>query len=321
MTASNKKSAEALEAEAAAWAARLDAAPDRVHPGLDEWFAQDPKHVGALLRAQATLAIFDPAPNVESQQVEGKAPAAWKRPAILGGGIAALAASVAAVLLIGSPNEAYETQVGELRSLALSDGSSVSIDAKSRIDIDFGTHTRDVHLRSGKVLFRATHDARRPFRVIVDTIVITDIGTAFQVTDADVDGTVDVLVTEGAVRVDSPAGRVNLIAGQRARFSKAVSDRARPAPVRVALADIERTLAWQDGILELNGETLDSAVAEINRHSRLQLRVGNRALGRESLYGSFRMDDAAGFARAASVSLGTEAHAEADGVVIGSQEK
>ena len=321
MTASSRKSVEALEAEAAAWAARLDSAPDGAHPGLDEWFAQDPKHVGALLRAQATLAIFEPVSTVETPQVESKAAAAWKRPAILGGGIAAVAASVAAILLIGSPNEAYETQIGEVRSLALSDGSSVSIDAKSRIDIDFDGRTRDVHLRSGKVLFRAAHDAQRPFRVIVDNIVITDIGTAFQVTDADADGEVDVLVTEGTVRVDSPAGRVDLIAGQRASFSKTASNRARPVPVRIAISDIERTLAWQNGVLELNGETLDSAVAEINRHSRLQLRVGNRALGRESLYGSFRMDDAAGFARAAAASLGTEAHNEAEDIVIGSQEK
>lgn len=321
MTASSRKSVDALEAEAAAWAARLDAAPDQAHPGLDEWFAQNPRHAGALLRAQAALAVFAPAENGESRPVERGRTATWKRSAILGGGIATLAASIAAVLLIGSPNEAYETRIGEVRSLALSDGSSVSIDAKSRIDIDFDARTRDVHLRSGKVLFRATHDARRPFRVIVGTVVITDIGTAFQVADTDADGTVEVLVTEGAVRVDSPAGRVDLVAGQRARFPKAASDRVRPEPVRIALADIERTLAWQNGVLELNGETLDSAVAEINRHSRLQLRVGNRALGRESLYGSFRMDDAAGFARAAAASLGTEARSEADGIVIGPQEK
>ncbi|WP_213979088.1 FecR domain-containing protein [Sphingomonas sp. dw_22] len=326
MATSGGKSVEKLEAEAAAWAAKLDAAPDQAPPGLDEWFAQDPRHAGALLRAQATLAVFAPpwhesVPDIEKQAEDDGPASAWKRRAIFGGGALALAASLAAVLLIGSPKETYETQIGEVRSLALSDGSSVSIDAKSRIEIDFDAKNRDVHFRSGKVLFRAAHNAQRPFRVMLDGIVITDIGTAFQVTKDDRTQAVEVLVTEGAVRIDAPAGRVDLVAGQRARFPQAASGGLRPELTRVAPADIERTLAWKDGQLELNGETLDSAVAEINRHSRLQLRVGNAALGSESLYGSFRMDDAAGFARAVAAGLGTDVRTEADGIVIGAGKK
>jgi transmembrane sensor len=321
LTTSRRKSVEQLEAEAAAWATKLDAAPDQAHPGLNEWFAADPEHAGALLRAQAALALFHPASHVENQPVRSRTAPAWKRWAIAGGGAAALAASFAAVLLIRSPTEHYETQIGEVRSVALSDGSSVSIDARSRIDIAFDAKSRDVHMQSGKVLFRVAHNAQRPFRVMVDNIVITDIGTIFQVADDDPSGKVEVLVTQGAVRVDSPSGRVELAAGQRARFSKLTADGVRPETARIASTDIERMLAWREGRLELDGETLDSAVADINRHSRLQLRVGSPALGRESLYGSFRMDDAAGFARAAAVSLGTDVRTEPDGIVIASRKK
>jgi transmembrane sensor len=321
LTTSGRKSVEQREAEAAAWATKLDAAPDQPHPGLDEWFSQDPGHAGALLRAQATLALFDRDTQEEELAAEPRKPARWKRWAIGGGAASALAASLAAVLLIGSPGERYETQTGEVRSVALSDGSSISIDAKSRIDVAFDATHRDVHMQSGKVLFRTVHDTSRPFRVIVDNIVITDIGTAFQVADDDPSGHVDVLVTQGAVRVDSPSGRIDLTAGQRARFSKLAAATARPEPVRIAPADMDRLLAWRDGRLELDGETLESAVAEIDRHSRLQLRVGDPKLGRESLYGSFRMDDATGFARAAATSLGVEARAEPGGIVIGPEKK
>jgi transmembrane sensor len=319
LTTGGAKSVEDLEAEAAAWATKLDAAPDQPPPGLDAWCAQDPKHVGALLRAQAALALFDPDSGVDVIPTEPRKPAAWKRWALAGGGTATLAASLAAVLLIHSPNEHYETQIGELRTVALSDGSSVSIDAKSRIEIAYDAKNRDVRILSGKALFHAVHDAQRPFRVIVDDIVITDVGTTFQVADDDATGEVDVLVTQGTVRVTSPAGELSLTTSQRARFSKLATHGLRPAPVRMAPADIDRVLAWRDGRLELDGETLDSAVADINRHSRLQLRVANAALGRESLYGSFRMDDAPGFARAAAVSLGTDAHTDPDGIVIGPQ--
>lgn len=331
MTTGGEKSVEELEAEAAAWAIKLDAAPGQDLTGLNEWCARDPKHAGALLRAQAALALFDPIAPVENSSVivpiedstpeesapeESNAPS-WRRWAVAGGGAAALAASVAALLMIRSPGERYETEIGEVRSVALSDGSSVSIDAKSRIEIAYNATSRDVRILSGKALFHAAHNAQRPFRVIVDTVVITDIGTTFQVADDDPSGNVGVLVTQGAVRVDSPAGRIGLTTGQQAWFSKLATNSPRPKPVRMAPADIDRTLAWRDGRLELDGETLDSAVADINRHSRLQLRVGSAGLGQESLYGSFRMDDAAGFARAAALSLGTEMRTEPDGIVIG----
>lgn len=315
---SGAKSVEALEAEAAAWAARLDAAPDQPHPELETWLAEDSKHAGALLRAQATLAMFDR----PSEEAEAPRPVRrWQRGAIFGGGAAALAASVAAIFLIGTPAESYETQVGEVRSLALGDGSSVAIDAKSRIAVRFGGAQRDIELETGKVLFRAAHDAGRPFRVIADNVVITDIGTAFQVTRDDALRQVEVLVTEGAVRVDAPSGRIELVAGQRARFAQTGTRRLQLQPDRVATAEIERTLAWRNGKLELNGETLDSAIAEYNRHSRVQLSVANPALGRESLYGAFRMDDAAGFARTVALGLGTEVQTGPDGIVIGPKKK
>jgi transmembrane sensor len=317
LTTGGGKSVEQLEAEAAAWATKLDAATDRTLPGLDAWCAQDPKHAGALLRAQAALALFDPVSRAENAPTERNRGWSWKRLALAGGGTTALAASLGAVLLIHAPNEHYETQIGEVRTVALSDGSSVSIDAKSQIEIAYNATSRDVRILSGKALFHAVHNAQRPFRVIVDTVVVTDLGTTFQVDDDDPAGAVDILVTQGRVRVDSPAGQVGLAAGQHARFPKLATNGARPEPVAIAPANVDRMLAWRDGRLELDGETLDSAVADINRHSRLQLHVGSAALGRESLYGSFRMDDAAGFASAAAMSLGTETHAAPDGIVIG----
>jgi transmembrane sensor len=320
LATSGKKQVERLEAKAAAWAAKIDAFPDQAHPELDGWIAEHPKHAGALLRAQAALALFSPTSHADERPPIIAARPFWRRPAILATGGAALAASFAAMVLISPHAETYKTQTGEVRFVALSEGSSVAIDSRSHIEIDFDAASRDVHLESGRVLFRAAHNARRPFRVIVDKVVITDMGTAFQVDDNDRTGNVEVLVTEGAVRVDTPTGTLELQAGERAFFSQKATGAA-PTAARLDQPAVERQLAWREGRLELNGETLDSAVVEINRHSRLQLIVGSEALGRQRLYGSFRTDDAPGFARAAAVSLGVDARAEPDGIVIGFREK
>lgn len=316
MTTSGKRPVEDLEAEAAAWAARLDAAPDRDHPGLDQWFARDPRNAGALLRAQATLALFDPeTPAAHAEPV--RAPSTWKRRALFGGGIVALAASCAAVLLTGTSTQSYVTHIGEFRSVALRDGSSIAIDAQSRVEIDFSKTRRDVRLANGKVLFHAAHNPQRPFRVIVGDIVVTDIGTVFQVTSEDRSRSVDILVTEGMVRVDAPSGPLTLKAGERATFpGRGTGPHPQPQPLRLSQADVERQLSWRDGRLELNGETLDTAIAEMNRHNALQLRIGDPALGRESLYGSFRLDDAVGLATVVATSFRAEMRRDPNGFVI-----
>jgi transmembrane sensor len=319
--------AEHLEAEAAAWAARLDAGS--AYPQeLDAWLAQEPRHAGALLRAQAALALFAPEAdahananaNAEDDKVAEAKPVRKRRAAWFTGA-AALAASIAAALVwFGMPGEHYQTQVGEVRSLALEDGSSLSLDADSRIEVAYGSAFRDIHLQSGKALFRAVHRPDRPFRVIVDDILVTDIGTAFQVIDDAEGNRVEVLVTEGSVRVAYAGGQVDLVAGQRAAFPKSGAtsriDRRVLAP-----EDIDRALAWRDGRLDLAGETLASAVAEINRHSRLRVHIADPALAREPLYGSFRLDDATGFAHAAAASLSVAVHVSSGAIVIGDARK
>lgn len=320
MATSGKRPVEDLEAEAAVWAARLDAAPDGDHPGLDQWFARDPKNAGALLRAQAALALFEPDTPVAPFAEPAARPFAWKRRALFGGGAVALAASGAALLLTGASGQSYATHTGEFRSVALRDGSSITIDAQSRVEVDFSGTRRDVHLATGKVLFHAAHDPQRPFRVVVGDVVVTDIGTVFQIEAPDRSRAVDILVTEGMVQVDAPSGRLMLGANERARFATEAGGQ-RPRAMRLSQEDVERRLSWRDGRLELNGETLDAAIAEMNRHNALQLRVADPALGRESLYGSFRLDDAAGFANVIATSFRAEMRSDAKGIVIGQQKR
>lgn len=320
MTKGNK-SVEQLEAEAAIWATKLDAAPDLAPFGLTAWLQENPKHAGALLRAQAALVLCDEPSLLESPLTPEKKNRTRKRMVLMGSCIATLAACFAAVFLFNPRKEHYETQVGEIRSVALTDGSSISIDAESNLDVVYDNRNRTVHMNSGKAVFHAVHDIQRPFRVTVDTLVITDIGTIFQVTDQDSAGNIEILVTQGAVSVDSPAGRINITEGHSARFSKPAINTPQPQISTVGPVAIERLLAWREGRLELNGETLNSAVEEINRHNRMQTKIATTALGQEKLYGVFRVDDAVSFAQAAAVSLDTQMQIVRNNIVIGPVKK
>lgn len=56
--------------------------------------------------------------------------------------------------------------IGEQETYSLRDGSSVALNTRSRVRLDWSDQYRDVHLESGEVLFEVAKDLSRPFRVL-----------------------------------------------------------------------------------------------------------------------------------------------------------
>ena len=75
----------------------------------------------------------------------------------------------------------YSTDVGERRSVNLPDGSTVLLDSRSLLQVDFTARTRQVELVHGQALFSVIHDPQKPFLVRAGATVIRDIGTQFDV--------------------------------------------------------------------------------------------------------------------------------------------
>lgn len=123
-----------------------------------------------------------------------------------------LAASLAACLLgtalvwsyraIEYPT--YATGIGEQRSLQLADGSTVELNARSKIRIHYSKRQRSIDLLQGQALFRVAKDGARPFIVRSVTTRVRAVGTEFDVYRKG-SGTV-VTVIEGQVAVSTPVG-------------------------------------------------------------------------------------------------------------------
>lgn len=296
----------AIDSEAAAWAARLDAQPDADFSELEDWLARSPRHKGALLRAQAALSLLGTRP--EAANDDDGDDLAESRSRIsrwwIGAGGAIAAAAVALALFVTSPNEAvlYATEAGQIQQIALDDGSSMSIDARTKVSVDFTQDQRRIILSEGRALFRASDDPARPFQVAVGDIIITDIGTEFQVFDDTQANEIEVLVTEGEVRIDGPSGAISVTEGQLIRVARSSGANANPMK-QLARTDISRVTAWREGRLDLAGESLGEAVDQLNRANKIQIEIVSDTLRGKELFGSFRMDDPRGFARAVSVSL------------------
>jgi transmembrane sensor len=119
-----------------------------------------------------------------------------------------LAAAAAALLLAAGSliawsllrgREIYATEVGEQRSLKLGDGSTVTLNSRSRVRIEFDDRSRTVALLEGEALVRVARNPARPFIVRTDGTFVRAVGTEFDVNRKN-SGTV-VTVFEGRVAV------------------------------------------------------------------------------------------------------------------------
>ncbi|WP_334655922.1 FecR family protein [Sphingomonas panaciterrae] len=309
--------------EAADWAARLDAAaldaPARA--GLDAWLAADPLNKGALLRAQAMLCLVYDAPG--ATLVDAPAPAAapprrrhrWALAALPA---AAALAGVAVTVAWQQPDHArFATETGEIRRVALEDGSHAIINTDTRIDTAIDRSERLVALDTGEAWFQVAKDKSRPFVVSAGPIRVRATGTAFAVRrDADA---VTVTVTEGAVEMwnsATPSRRTPARAGQSAKmaFASPVNRLPRLIPAH------ESALAWRDGDIVLDGMTLGQAAAEFNRYNLRKIRVEAPGATDTPMLGYFKINQPEQFALAASGIVNGSVRHDGNNLVITTSE-
>ena len=124
-----------------------------------------------------------------------------------------LAAGLAGILVAGTAYFGYyenavpqvadfDTTVGELKSVTLSDGSTVQLNTNSRVEVRFSSAERRVHLTRGEAYFSVAHNPRRPFSVYAANGIVTAVGTAFTVRLREQDA-VEVTVEKGRVALST----------------------------------------------------------------------------------------------------------------------
>ena len=311
----NMQDAAGIADEAAAWIARMDADGWREadEADLERWLAGDPRRRGALLQAQATWIALDPPRSASVRS------AAMKRRTLMKVAGGALAASLAGGVFLLTRGTTYRTQLGEIRRVPLADGSTATINTGSEVQVTLADRRRMVTIAQGEAWFRVAKDPTRPFVVEAGPVVVQAVGTAFSVRRR-AHGA-DVLVTEGVVEVwtaQADGYRTSLSAGQ----SAFVGDNAAVQLHKDAPSAVDRTLAWRTGAIDLNGQTLATAVGEFNRYNRRKLVLADPRLADEQIDGLFHTDDPEGFARAIHASFNVEVDLAGDDVIrIGRAQK
>lgn len=314
---SSTRSASEIDDEAADWAARVDARGLDVEqdPELLAWLDGDTRRPGALLRAQAAISFLDRGRALAGAEPSVEAAERPHRRALIASVGGAAAALIGGAGLWALRPQRLDTRLGEIRRVPLADGSLVAINTKTALDVSMRPTARRIVLREGEAWFQVAKDPARPFVVEAGTVRVRAVGTAFSVRRGeDVGAGVDVMVTEGVVETwieGDPAPRRRVSAGNRIVLASAVSPAVAEAP-----SEIERSLAWRNGEIALDGESLEQAARLFNRYNSRQIVIGDPVLARERFVGLFQTNEPESFAAAVAATLGAVVRDDADAIRI-----
>ncbi|HEY0342687.1 MAG TPA: FecR domain-containing protein [Steroidobacteraceae bacterium] len=258
----------------------------------DMWSDMD--DMGALVRLGALdMPARDAAPPVEPRRIRAMQPFIW---------VAAVVCAL--ILLLLSPTWLLavradaRTGAGEVRVSRLEDGSTMTLDARSAVAIDFGRSRRRIRLFAGAAEFEVASDPLRPFVVEAAGAETTALGTVFAV-ENETDG-VQVTDIEHRIAVRAINGGsspVLLLPGQTIHYD-----------ARSGLGNVTQAApsadAWRRGLLMFENEPLGEVVHKLDRYYSGHIVLVGAALSRFPVSGVFPTADPAADVTALERTLG-----------------
>jgi transmembrane sensor len=145
-------------------------------------------------------------------------------------------------------------------SLVLSDGTKIWLNASSsiRFPVTFTGKLREVEI-TGEVFFEVAKNPAMPFIVAAKGTKIEVLGTHFNINAYDDEAAIKTTLLEGAVKVTSNGKSSFLKPGQQSQV-------AANGEIKVSNdADIERVVAWKNGIFKFQDADMGTIMRQVAR--------------------------------------------------------
>jgi len=262
--------------QAIEWTANLrdTSSDDQEWQAFEAWLEADPANRQAwdtvqhhLQRTLAPLAERSSLPARHALQAAHPG-----RRQVLRGALLLAGAGVGATLLsqpglpLAQLGADLRSRTGQRLQRRLEDGSQLTLDAQSAVDIDFSVNERRITLRAGKLLVQVSHDPR-PLTVYTPFGSVRALGTRFMVAQQPTASHVWVL--ESSVRVDTLSGSQRVLqTGQGARFAHAIEPLA---------ANRQGESSWADGWLNVEDWPLGDVIDALRPYRPGILRLSPQA--------------------------------------------
>lgn len=264
--------------------------------------AEDPRIREMRAAARARLAAND-------ETVSGSTPlglSTARKPRVAAYKWLAIAASLALVLAAGLQFQAHRTPVAAWqaaavlangqaapRSFRLADGSQVTLDAGSEVDVAASESERRLTLRKGRAFFDVAHDQAHPFIVTFGPSNVTALGTRFAVSQRRGDPLV--LLERGRVRVaeTNDSEKTELEPGQQLRKSSS-------GRYLVETTDAAKASQWTSGEITFDAMPASEVLAALSPYLKEPLATARSSDGGVKVSGTFQLGDDEGLKAALS---------------------
>jgi transmembrane sensor len=292
-----------IRAQAARWVTELHA-PDRdatLEARVRRWIEEDPRHAAAFELATAAWQYSGDLPaSLPPRSARSPNRAAVSRPVLAC--VAVLLLSLMTAIYLAR-DESLTTGPGEQRTIVLTDGTQVSLNANSRVLVQYDAHVRKVTLERGEALFNVVKHRSTPFIVVIGDRKVVALGTSFLVRREESAGSsFAVTLVEGRVAVEPiswpdalpnapAAGLTILSSGERLKVGP-------DASVTVDRPSLDKVTAWRHGQLIFDDTRLSDAAAEFNRYGPMAITIDSATAGSLRVGGVFRIGDSSSFAHA-----------------------
>ncbi|WP_298400105.1 FecR domain-containing protein [Sphingobium sp.] len=300
-----------IDEEALGWVIRTRDPEFTDWDGFTLWLEADPAHgatYDALMAADSDLDSIVPVEPVampvaaNDPGVRARRPLRW----IAGGAVAAaLVATVSIAMFNRSDIYSVTTRPGEIRIIALDDGTKVEMNGGTTMRFD-RKDARFAALDAGEAAFTVRHDVANPFRVTVGDAIFEDAGTVFNIVHTA--AATRIGVSEGKVIYNPQAEAIALPAG------RALSDDAQGLRVMdVAPATVA---SWRQGQLVYANAPVTQVAEDAARSLGLSVRFTPQAQAMR-FTGTIRLDrDPARFFAEAAPLMGLSAVRQGDGWLL-----
>ena len=301
---------EAVNDEAALWHARLDSgtADERE---FEAWRNADPRHAAAFARIAATADALDTLKGLDQADDPDIAPKPVKNRRqflIWTAGFVTLAGSLSFWAVTNSRAQA-STSVGGRKSIALPDGSQLTLNTDSKASWKFDEKRRRIWLERGEIGVVIAPE-KQPCFIYAGSGVVSltqgDLNARLR------DKILDLIMLKGDCLISKADRKAERVTAGEAALAGPTDTHVRS----VSASDIQFTSGWRQGELVFDGQTLGVAVEEYNRYLTNKIVIADPELASVRLGGRFTTHDPKDFLASLQSSFGVHVSQGDNGSVL-----